>query len=178
MKKTALTLALAAAAAALAPSAQAQTATGTVNVSARINAILTATVVENLNFGTAIAPNAGTVSVATGTAPSGVGQTLGAIQISHNSDFSTAVTSASTNLTNGTDNLPVAFNCAYSTSASGAVATGSAALCSAMPNRASATLGTTQTTYLQVGGNLTVPAGVQPGTYTGSISFLLTAITS
>ncbi|HEX6559531.1 MAG TPA: DUF4402 domain-containing protein [Longimicrobiales bacterium] len=145
-----------------------------------MNAILTATTSANLNFGTAISPSVGSVTIATGAAPSATGQTLGAISLSHNSDFSTAVTSAPTYLQQGADQLPVTFACAYSTSATGAIVAGSGAACSAMPNRTVTTLGTTQTTVLQVGGTLTVPAGVAPGTYTApsAISFLFTAITT
>lgn len=174
---------LAAAAIALATgvsTASAQTATGSVTVSARVDAVLTATTSANLNFGTAISPTAGSVTISTGAAPAGTGQVLGAISISHNSDFSTAVSSAPTYLQQGTDQLPVSFACAYSTSATGAIVSGSSAACNAMPNRTATTLGTTQTTFLQVGGTLTVPAGVAPGTYTApsAISFLFTAITT
>lgn len=163
-----------------AASASAQTATGSVSVSARVNAVLTATNVSNLNFGTAISPSAGTVTVATGAAPSGTGQTLGAISISHNSDFSTAVTSAPATLDQGANQLSVSFSCAYSTSATGAIVAGSGAACASMGNRSVTTLGTTQTTFLQVGGSLTIPASPTPGTYTAAsaLSFTFTAVTS
>jgi hypothetical protein len=174
---------LAAAAVALAlaaNTASAQTATGSVSVTARVDAVLTATTTSNLHFGTAISPTAGSVTISTGAAPAGTGQTLGAISISHNSDFSTAVSSAPTYLQQGTDQLPVTFACAYSASATGAIVAGSGAACNVMPNRTVTTLGTTQTTFLQVGGTLTVPAGVIPGTYTApsALSFTFTAITS
>lgn len=179
MHKIQLALAVMAMAAS-ATTASAQTATGSVTASARVNAVLTATNVANLNFGTAISPSAGSVVIATGAAPSGTGQTLGAISISHNSDFSTAVTGAPTTLDQGLNQLPVSFACAYSTSATGAIVAGSGAACSAMGNRSVTTLGTTQTTFLQVGGTLTVPANPAPGTYTGAsaIAFLFTAVTS
>jgi hypothetical protein len=179
MRKIQLAVAVMALAAS-ATAASAQTATGSVTASARVDAVLSATNNANLNFGTAISPTAGSVTIATGAAPSGTGQVLGSISVSHNSDFSTAVTSAPTTLDNGANQLTVSFACAYSTSATGAIVAGSGAACASMGNRSVTTLGTTQTTFLQVGGTLTVPANPAPGTYTGAsaIAFLFTAVTS
>ena len=166
--------------AATAGSVSAQTATGSVTASATVGAVLSATNSANLNFGTGISPTAGSGVIGTGAAPSGTGQTLGAISISHNSNFSTTVTGAPTTLDNGANTLSVSFSCAYSTSASGAIVSGSGAACASMGNRTVTTPGTTETTFLQVGGTLTVPANPAPGTYTGAtaISFLFTAVTS
>ncbi len=160
----------------LAMPAAAQQATGTVNASARINATLSVVAANPLNFGTSIAPVAATVSVPVGAAPGGTGQTLGSLQISHNTTFSVSTTLPA-NLTMGTNTMAVSFTCAYAATATGAI-TGSSFPCSAVPVSAIGTYGTTQTDYLQVGGDLTVSAGQLPGTYTGSVVFLLTAITT
>lgn len=176
MRKFLLTAALGGLAMVLPAGARAQTATATVNVSATISAALTATTVENLNFGTAIPAAAATITVAPGSAPAGTGQTLGAVEIAHNSNFSTAV-SGTTAMTGPGGTLTVTYNCAYSATATGAVI-GSTTACGSMANRAVTTPGTTQTTYLQVGGALTIPASPVAGTYTGDISFLFTAVTS
>ncbi len=161
----------------LAMPAAAQTATGTVNASARINATLTVVAANPLNFGTAIAPVAATVSVPVGAAPGGTGQTLGSLQISHNTTFSVS-TALPANLTHTSGaTMAVSFTCAYAATATGAI-TGSSFPCSTVPTSAIGTYGTTQTTYLQVGGDLTVVNNQLPGTYTGSVVFTLTAITT
>lgn len=149
-------------------SAAAQTSTGTVGASAQVQASIAASNPVALDFGS-LPPVPGDITVNTGVAG------VGSIQIAHNSAFSTTVQSASAALTaGGATDLPVVFNCAYATTAAGAI-DGAETLCSAIGDRAVTTLGTSQTSFLQVGGVLTIPANVEPGTYNGSISFLFTA---
>lgn len=157
--------------------AHAQTASGSVSVGATVQSSLTVAASNPLNFGTAIAPSAGSVTVNVGAAPAGTGQTLGSLEVSHNSDFSVSGP-ASITLTSGANSMSASLTCGYSDTATGALLTGtSSAACNALPNR-DITLGTQTTTFLQVGGTLTVGAGQAAGTYSGSASFTLTAIAS
>ncbi len=157
--------------------AHAQTATGNVAASATVQSALSVAATNPLNFGTAISPAGGNVTIALGAAPTGTGQTLGSLQISHNSDFSVAAT-VPTTLVSGTNSLGVSFLCGYSLTATGALTSETAgAACTALPNR-DITLGTQTTTYLQVGGTLTVPTTAVAGTYTGTVGFTLTAVAS
>lgn len=158
--------------------AQAQTATGNVAASATVQSALSVAATNPLNFGTAISAAGGNVTIALGAAPTGgTGQTLGSLQVSHNSDFSVAAT-VPTTLVSGTNSLGVSFLCGYSLTATGALTSETAgAACTALPNR-DITLGTQTTTYLQVGGTLTVPTTAVAGTYTGTVAFTLTAVAS
>lgn len=155
--------------------ATAQTASGSVSVGATVQSSLSIAGTNALGFGTAIAPAGGTVTVSPGAAPSGTGQTLGSLEVAHNSDFS-VTGPASITLTSGANSMSASLSCGYSATATGALI-GTAAACNALGNR-DITLGTATTTFLQVGGTLTVGAGQAAGVYSGSASFTLTAIAS
>ncbi len=173
MKKTAAILTLGAAL--LVPAAgHAQSATGTVNASATVLAYLNVTNSGDLNFGSIPAGSGATVTP--GSAP-GAGQSLGAVRVDHNSDVSVSATLPTGLALAGQPDLPVSFQCGWSSSASGALI-GAAGACGSMPNRTGSGNGTTITTYLQVGGTITPAATTNrvPGTYTGLLSFTFTAV--
>ncbi len=156
MKSSLYTAGLVAAAALVnAGAAQAQ-ATGTVNVTATVASALSFTNVQGLSFGTVI-PNfaktvlttdaaAGQVSFS-GAAGAGVGLTV----------------SAPANLTAGTNNLPVSFNLAYSTTSGGAQTT----FTSPGSTHLDALGGTL---FVYVGGVVTPAAAQAAGAYTGTVT--------
>src|SRR5690606_32486463 len=106
---------------------------------------------SDLDFGV-ITPGAA-ASVLPGGPPAG-GQTLGALQVDHNSDVMvSAVVPAALLHTVSGNALPVSFSCGYSTSATGALL-GSASACDALGAIAHPDDGSPATTYLQVGGSI------------------------
>jgi hypothetical protein len=173
MRKLTGAVAAAALAAVVPVAASAQTASGTVNASATVLAYLQVSNVSDLAFGS-ITPGDG-ATVAPGSAP-GAGQSLGVLQIQHNSDLIvSAAVPAGLSLA-GAPDLPVSFTCGYSATANGALI-GAAAACGALPNRTGSGDGSTMTTYLQMGGAIlgANTVGRVPGTYTGSVVFTITA---
>jgi len=169
MKKATL-FALAVLAAPLA--AEAQSASGTVNASATILAYLDVQNVSDLDFGS-IAAGSG-ASLTPGSSPAT--GTLGVLQIDHNSDVIVSAVVPTALSLSGAPDMPVSFSCGYSAAASGALS-GSAAACNALPNRAGNGNGTTRTSFLQVGGDITAANTTNrvPGTYTGALVFTVTA---
>ncbi len=171
MKKITI-LALALAVSPLAVSAQ--SAAGTVDASATILAYLNVQNVANLDFGNIAAGSGATLTP--GVVP-GSG-TLGVLQINHNSEVSVSVSVPAALTMGAAPPLPVTFSCGYSLAAAGPLV-GAAQACGAMSNRAS-TLnnGTTETTYIQVGGDILAANTTNrvPGTYTGSLVFTVTAV--
>ena len=163
-------LALALAATPLAVSAQ--SAAGTVDASATILAYLNVQNVADLDFGNIAAGSGATLTP--GLVPAS--GTLGVLQIDHNSEVNVSV-SAPAALTLGLNSVPVTFDCGYSLAPSG-VLVSAAQSCSAMSNRTATVNGTTQTTYIQVGGDILAANTLNkaPGTYIGSLVFTVTAI--
>jgi len=175
MRKAALMMVLAAVSAAALPvGLKAQTANGSVSATAIVEANLTVSVAENLHFGS-IQPTMGS-TVSPGGPPAGAGQTLGALQVDHNSDVSVSAVVPATLTHTGGSTLPVTFSCGYSASATGALI-GAAAACNTLPDVAHPDDGTPVTTFLQVGGSINGAdtAAAVPGTYTGNVVFTLTA---
>ena len=161
-------------AALVAPAAvSAQSQSGSVNATARILAVLDVTNSADLDFGEIVPGNG--ASVQPGSAPSGSGQTLGALRIEHNSDFTVSATVPSY-LALGSEQVAVSFQCGYSASASGAVI-GSTSACGSMPNPGALASPTATVTFLQVGGSIAAAetSGKTPGDYTGNLTFTFTA---
>jgi hypothetical protein len=158
--------------------AAAQSANGTVGASATILAYLDVQTVEDVDFGSV---NAGAAAALTpGTVP-GAG-TLGVLQMDHNSDVSVSVSLPAGGLSlvgggGGEPNLPVSFDCGYSSASSG-VLDGAAVGCASLANRSGNADGSSRTSYIQVGGSIDAgdTAGRLPGTYTGQLVFTVTAI--
>lgn len=151
---------------------EAQSASGTVGASATILAYLDVQNVSDLDFGSIAAGSGATLTP--GAVP-GTGS-LGVLQIDHNSEvIVSAVVPAFLTLA-GAPNLPVTFDCGYSAASSGALS-GAAAACNALPNQAGNGDGTTRTSYIQVGGDISAAntAARIPGTYSGSLIFTVTA---
>jgi hypothetical protein len=151
----------------------AQTQSGTVNATARILAVLDVTNADDLDFGDIVPGNG--ASVLPGSAPGGAGQTLGALRIEHNSDFTVSAT-VPANLSLGAETLAVTFTCGYSASATGAVVGGTSD-CGSVANPGTAASASTTVTFLQVGGTIAAAetSGKTPGNYTGSMTFTFTS---
>lgn len=175
MKK--LALSLAALSLVAAPALSAQTATATVNASATVEASLTAATTHALKFGTlamgassTLASSGGSQASLSGLATAGLGQ----IQVSHNSNVSvTAVIPAV--LTNSVTSTTLAFSatCATATS-SGGTGTDTGGCASFSFN--AGTPGTTQSTFVLIGGTVTGSAAAGVGTFSGDLEFTFTAI--
>lgn len=171
-------LCLAAAAAVLfgAPALQAQTASADVTASARVEASLTAATTHQLKFGTlamgsnsTLASSGGSQAALSGLTTAGLGQ----VQVSHNSNVGVTAT-VPTVLTNSVSGNTLAFaaSCATASSSGG---TGTAvADCSSFSFNA-ATPGTTQSTYVLVGGTVTGSSAAGVGDFSGTIQFTFTA---
>ncbi len=158
--------------------ASAQSASGTVDASATILAYLDVQNVADVDFGNIAAGAAATLTP--GTAPAT--GSLGVLQIDHNSEVSLAVSLPAGGLTlvggSGSEpQLPLSFTCGYSTAQSGAL-DGASVACSSLANRAGNGDGSTKTSYIQVGGNISAANTTDriPGTYTGSLVFTVTAV--
>lgn len=174
MKKTILTLSLAAAAALAATNdVAAQSATGTVNASATVLAYLNVSKVSDVAFGQI---NPGASATLTPGGAVGAGQSLGVLQMDHNSDVIVSAVVPGVLTMAGAPDLPVSFSCGYSTAASGAL-DGAAGGCNALANRTGNGDGSTKTSYIQMGGSILAAdtSNRMPGTYTGSIVFTITA---
>jgi len=158
---------------AMAQNAQAQTAQGTVNASATVLAYLNVTKVDDVAFGQI---NPGSAATLTPGAAVGAGQSLGVLQIDHNSDVIVTASVPTVLTLTGVPDLPVSFTCGYATAASGALDGGSSA-CNAMANRTGNGDGSTKTSYIQIGGAILAAdtSNRMPGTYTGSLVFTITA---
>jgi hypothetical protein len=150
----------------LTQNASAQSATGTVNASATVLAYLDVTKVDDVDFGQI---NQGSGATLTPGGAVGAGQSLGVLQIDHNSDVVVTATVPTGLSLSGAPDLPVSFTCGYSLAASGALDGGSSA-CDAMANRAGNGDGS-------IGGDILAAdtSGRIPGTYTGSLVFTITA---
>jgi spore coat protein U-like protein len=151
---------------------EAQSASGTVNASATILAYLDVQNVSDLDFGSIAAGSGATLTP--GTVPAT--GSLGVLQIDHNSEVIVTATVPTFLTLSGAPNLPVTFSCGYAATPSGTLS-GSAAACNALPNRAGNGDGTTRTSYIQVGGDISSANTTNriPGTYTGSLVFTVTA---
>jgi hypothetical protein len=175
MKK--LALSLAALSLVAAPALSAQTATATVNASATVEASLTAATTHPLKFGTlamgassTLASSGGSQAALSGLASAGLGQ----IQVSHNSNVSVTAT-IPTVLTNSVTSTTLGFSatCATATSSGGSgTDTGG---CASFGLTAG-TPGTTQSTFVLVGGTVTGSAAAGVGTFTGDLVFTFTAV--
>jgi hypothetical protein len=138
-----------------------------------IAANLTATLVDDLFFGTLAQGQGSTVS--TGGAAAG-SATLGVFEIFHNSDVAVAVTPPA-GITGPGGTIPVVFECGYS--ATGPTDATFAAFpgCAGLTNTGVTAPGTDQSTWVQVGG--VIDGGntsVQAGTYAATLTFNLTAV--
>src|SRR5262245_2385425 len=118
MKKSLIALTLIASAGFAAQDVSAQSATGTVAASATVLASLNVSKVDDVAFGQI---NPGSASTLTPGAAVGSGQKLGVLKIDHNSDVIVAASVPSVLTLSGAPDLPVSFNCGYSTAASGAL---------------------------------------------------------
>lgn len=174
MKKLALT----AAAFALlgAPAALSAQASADVTASARVEASLTAATTHQLKFGTLAMGSNSTLASSGASQASLSGLTtagLGQVQVQHNSNVGVTATVPAV-LTNSVSGNTLAFaaTCATASTSGG---TGAAiADCSSFSFNA-ATPGTTQSTYVLVGGTVTGDAAAGIGDFTGTISFTFTA---
>lgn len=175
MKKLALTaaaLALFGAPAAL----SAQTASADVTASARVEASLTAATTHQLKFGTlamgsnsTLASSGGTQAALSGLTTAGLGQ----VQVSHNSNVGVTAT-VPTTLTNSVSGQSLAFaaTCARAATSGGA---GTAVTDCSSFSITAGTPGTTQNTYVLVGGTVTGSAAAGVGDFSGTIAFTFTA---
>ncbi len=139
----------------------------TVNVSATVNAVITAGTIVPLGFG---AGNPGTTLAISPLAAPGQGA-RGELPLTHNTQFTVAA--AITQLTNGTETFPGTYHCAYTTASGGTTGAGgttATTLCSALPQRTT----TTGTTFIMIGGNVPIPSSATAGAYSGSIVFTIT----
>jgi hypothetical protein len=140
----------------------------TVNVSATVNPIITPGTITHMSFGAA---NPGAEVIISPLATPSQG-TRGELPVTHNTPFQ--VSAVVTPLTNGTTPIAATYHCAYTTTSGGTVgqdATTATTLCTALPNRTT----NTGTTYIMIGGTVTIPAGAAAGAYNGSIAFTITA---
>ena len=176
MKK--LALSLAALSLVAAPAAvSAQTATATVNASATVEASLTAATTHQLKFGTlamgassTLASSGGSQASLSGLATAGLGQ----IQVGHNSNVSVTATVPAV-LTNSVTGTTLAFSATCATaSSSGGSGTDTGGCASFSFN--AGTPGTTQNTFVLVGGTVTGSAAAGVGTFSGDLEFTFTAI--
>ena len=158
---------------AMTQNAQAQSATGTVNASATVLAYLDVTKVDDVAFGPI---NPGSAATLTPGGAVGAGQSLGVLQIDHNSDVVVSAAVPTVLTLTGAPDLPVSFTCGYAPAASGAL-DGASSACDGMANRAGNGNGSTKTSYIQIGGTIAAAdtSNRMPGTYTGSLVFTITA---
>ncbi|HEX5872024.1 MAG TPA: hypothetical protein VFY65_16455 [Longimicrobium sp.] len=173
MKKLALTLA---ALSLFAIPAQAQVV-ATVNASARVEASLTAATTHQLKFGTlsmgassTLASSGASQSALSGLTTAGLGQ----IQVSHNSNVNVTATVPSV-LTNSTTGSTLGFAATCSTAASSGGTGTDTGGCGTFSFNAG-TPGTTQSTYVLVGGTVTGSAAAGIGDFTGDIEFTFSAV--
>lgn len=175
MKKLCLT----AAAVALlgAPAAlSAQTATADVTASARVEASLTAATTHQLKFGTlamgsnsTLASSGASQAALSGLTTAGLGQ----VQVTHNSNVGVTATVPAV-LTNGTTGNTLGFAATCGTASTSGGAATAVADCSAF-SFAAAAPGTSQSTYVLVGGTVTGDAAAGVGDFTGTVQFTFTA---
>jgi len=174
MKKLALAVA---ALSLFAMPAHAQTAAATVNASATVEASLTAATTHQLKFGTLAMGSSSTLASSGASQASLSGLTtagLGQIQVSHNSNVSVTATvpAALTNSVTGTT-LGFAATCATASS-SGGTGTDTGG-CASFSFNAGAP-GTTQSTFVLIGGTVTGNAAAGVGTFSGDVEFTFTAV--
>jgi hypothetical protein len=174
-------LCLAAAAVALfaapaAVNAQIGGASADVTASARVEASLTAATTHQLKFGTLAMGSNSTLASAGASQASLSGLTtagLGQVQVQHNSNVGVTAT-IPTVLTNSVSGSTLGFAASCGTAAtSGGTAT-AVTDCSSF-GLSAATPGTTQSTYVLVGGTVTGSAAAGIGDFTGTVSFTFTA---
>lgn len=160
--------------------AQAQTDGATMSATATIEAFLSVSKVSDVAFGTIAA--AASALLSPGGAP-GTGQTLGVLQMVHNSTVDVDVALPAGGLTHTTNgaapNLPVTFTCGYSTLAAGAL-DGTAVACGSLADRAANGDGTNATSFIQVGGSISSGDTTNrlPGLYSGDLVFTVTSVIS
>lgn len=146
-----------------------------VSISVQVAATATGANAGNLSFGT-LAPG-GSLTITPGHTNGAT--TIGAVQITHNGNFSIGTGSNTATLTRdgGTETLSVTLSCQYRDAASAGAALaptdGGAVNCNAVPNWAS---GGNTNVFLQVGGALTVGGAAVSGTYNGSVTFTVAAL--
>lgn len=139
----------------------------TVNVSATVNAVITAGTITPLAFGAAD-PGV-TLDISPLAAPAQ--GTRGELPLTHNTQFT--VSTAINQLTDGTNTITGTYYCAYTTTSggtTGADGTTATTLCTALPQRTT----TSGTTYIMVGGNVAIPTTATAGSYAGSLVFTVT----
>lgn len=175
MKKTFFAVAVVGAALAVAPgaaSAQLSTASATVNASAFVQANLSATTTNQLRFGelqsgatSTLTSSGATQSALSTSTTAGLGQ----VQVTHNSKVNVTAT-LPTALSNGTATLSFSANCASATTSGGA---GTAITNCSSFSVAPTAVGTSQSTYLLIGGtfNSAGAAATAFGTYQANITF-------
>lgn len=158
---------------------QAQSANATVGATATVLAYLDVTKVTDVDFGS-INPGAA-ANLTPGVAP-GSGQ-LGILQMDHNSDVSVSVSLpvGGLLLDGGApgDLLPATFSCGYSVAAAGALDGAAVPVaCTALANRSGNGDGTTRTSYVQIGGDISSADTTNrlPGTYRGDLVFTVNAL--
>lgn len=153
---------------------QAQTTGGTVTATAVVPSALTVVNVSDLHFGQ-LTGGAG-ATIVPGTAPVGPGQTMGELEVTHNSDFSVSVTppAALVHTTTPAQTITLIFECGYSATSGGPVTL--TQLCGSLSNPTHAGDGTTEVTYLQVGGTIATTSGAIPGVYQAPLIFTMTAV--
>jgi hypothetical protein len=174
MKKLCLTAAAVALFAA--PAALNAQASADVTASARVEASLTAATTHQLKFGTLAMGSNSTLASAGASQASLSGLTtagLGQVHVQHNSNVGVTA-SVPTVLTNSATGNTLGFAASCGTAAtSGGTAT-AVASCNTFSINAAAP-GTTQSTYVLVGGTVTGSAAAGIGDFTGTVAFTFTA---
>jgi hypothetical protein len=145
---------------------------------ANVNA--TATILATVNVGTptdldfgGLTPGTGIAVPVGGVVPGGT--TRGEFAITHDSDVLVDIAVVPTQLTGPLTTIDnVLFQCGYSATPGGAATSGD---CDALGNAGITAVGTSETTYVQIGGTVNAAdTSVPPGIYTTTLVFTITPV--
>lgn len=147
--------------------------TATISATANVASVVAVSGTQNLVFGTGAA-NDGLLPGSTYTVnvSTGVGGTRGRASVEHNTPVTVTVTKSAdlvhSDGTVGAADMPFSVTCGDTDSGLTAVSTTGWGTCSKVVGLTS---GKKTTSYLVVGGSLTIPADQAAGSYTGQVTF-------